>query len=134
MRKDMANNEQLGAKKSENVQETENFGTRFINFFAKYQNVIYGVIIAILVVIAAIMALNKFYFTPKNEKASAAMLAPMQYYMAGDSTSLKLALDGDDDNDGFLTIILKCLFQFLSAKIHIFFKITTPPQSFRLWG
>lgn len=48
----MANNEQLGAKKSENVQETENFGTRFINFFAKYQNVIYGVIIAILVVIA----------------------------------------------------------------------------------
>ena len=105
MRKDMANNEQLGAKKSENVQETENFGTRFINFFAKYQNVIYGVIIAILVVIAAIMALNKFYFTPKNEKASAAMLAPMQYYMAGDSTSLNLALEGDDDNDGFLTII-----------------------------
>ena len=41
----MANNEKLGAKKSENVQETESFGTRFINFFVKYQNVIFGVII-----------------------------------------------------------------------------------------
>ncbi len=101
----MANNEQLGAKKAENTQEQENFGTRFINFFVKYQNVIYGVIIAILLVIAAIIALNKFYFTPKNEKASAAMLAPMSHYMAGDSLSLNLALEGDDENDGFLTII-----------------------------
>ena len=95
----MANNEKLGAKKTENTQETESFGTRFINFFVKYQNVIYGIIIAILVIIAAIIALNKFYFTPKNHKASAAMLAPINYYMAGDSASLKLALDGDDEND-----------------------------------
>ena len=101
----MANNEKLGAKKTENAQETESFGTRFINFFVKYQNVIYGIIIAILVIIAAIIALNKFYFTPKNHKASAAMLAPINYYMAGDSASLNLALEGDDENDGFLTII-----------------------------
>lgn len=101
----MANNEQLGAKKTENTQETENFGTRFINFFAKYQNVIYGIIIAILVVIAAAIALNKFYFTPKNQKASAAMIAPINHYLAGDSLSLNQALEGDDENDGFLTII-----------------------------
>ena len=105
MNKDMANNEQLGAKKAENTQEQESFGTRFINFFVKYQNVIFGVLIAILVVIAAIIAFNKFYLTPKNEKASAAMLAPINHYMAGDSLSLQMALDGDDDNDGFLTII-----------------------------
>ncbi|MCQ2265039.1 MAG: tetratricopeptide repeat protein [Bacteroidales bacterium] len=101
----MANNEQLGAKKTENTQEKENFGTRLVNFFAKYQNVIYGVIIAILVVIAAAIALNKFYFTPRNQKASAAMIAPINHYLAGDSLSLNLALEGDDENDGFLTII-----------------------------
>lgn len=101
----MANNENLGAKKSENTQAEEGFGSRFINFFVKNQNVIYGVVIAILVVVAAILALNKFYFTPKNEKASAAMLAPINYFAASDSVSLNLALEGDDENDGFLTII-----------------------------
>lgn len=101
----MANNETLGAKKTENTQEQENFGTRFINFFVKHQNAIFGVIIAILVLIAAIIAINKFYLTPQNEKASAAMLAPMEYYMNGDSLSLNLALEGDDEKDGFLTII-----------------------------
>ncbi len=101
----MANNEQLGAKKSENTQQEENFGARFINFFAKNQNVIFGVVIAILVVAAGIIAFNKFYLTPKNEKASAAMIAPINYYLAGDSVSLNYALEGDDENDGFLTII-----------------------------
>lgn len=101
----MANNENLGAKKNENIQEKEGFGARMVNFFAKYQNVIYGVIIGILVVVAGILALNKFYFVPKNEKASAAMIAPINYFLSSDSASLNLALEGDDENDGFLTII-----------------------------
>ena len=101
----MANNEQLGAKKAENTQEKEGFGTRFINFFVKYQKVIFGVIIAILVVIAGIIAFNKFYLEPKTEKASAAMLTPINYFLTGDSLSLQKALEGDGDNEGFLDII-----------------------------
>ena len=55
----MANSENLGSKKNEQVQENENFLTRFFAFFSKYQNIIYGVIIGILVIILAILAFNR---------------------------------------------------------------------------
>ena len=52
----MANNENLGSKKIEQTQENENFVTKILSFFNKYQNIIYGVIIGILVVVLAILA------------------------------------------------------------------------------
>ena len=52
----MANTENLGSKKNEQLQENENFVTKTLSFFNKYQNIIYGVIIGVLVVILAILA------------------------------------------------------------------------------
>ncbi|MCQ2284302.1 MAG: tetratricopeptide repeat protein [Bacteroidales bacterium] len=100
----MASNEQLGTKKSEQEQGNENFVTRILAFFNKYQNIIYGVLIGLLVVVCAIIAFNRFYIQKKNGEASAAIVQPIQWLTAGDTASVKLALDGDDDNDGFLSI------------------------------
>ena len=100
----MANTENLGSKKNEQLQENENFLTRFFAFFSKYQNIIYGVIIGILVVILAILAFNRFYLQKKNAEASAQIVQPIHWFTQGDSASLKKALEGDGENDGFLDI------------------------------
>ncbi|MEG1556300.1 MAG: tetratricopeptide repeat protein [Bacteroidales bacterium] len=100
----MSNTEKLGAKKVGNTKESRNFINKTLTFFTKYQNIIYGILIGILVLICAILAFNKFYLQPKNEKAAALIVTPIQYFVQGDSTSLNLALEGDDENDGFLTI------------------------------
>jgi len=101
----MANNEKLGSKKIEQEAEKENFVTRILEFFNKYQNIIYGVIIGLLVIACAIIAFNRFYIQKKNAEASAQIVRPISLFMLGDTTSLNLALEGDDENDGFLTII-----------------------------
>ncbi|MCQ2276233.1 MAG: tetratricopeptide repeat protein [Bacteroidales bacterium] len=100
----MASNEKLGSKKTEQEEVSENFVTKTIAFFNKYQNIIYGVIIGILVVVLAIILFNKFYLQKKNGEASAQMSYPISQLMAGDSASLNRALEGNDENDGFLSI------------------------------
>jgi len=100
----MANNENLGSKKSEQLQENENFVTKVLSFFNKYQNIIYGVIIGILVIVLAIMAFNRFYVQKKNAEAAAQIVQPIQWLTKGDTASLKMALEGDGENDGFLDI------------------------------
>ncbi len=100
----MANNEKLGTKKNEQEQEKENFVTKTLAFFNKYQNIIYGVLIGLLAIAVIIIAFNRFYLQKKNGEASAAMTQPITWYMMGDSVSLNLALEGNDENDGFLAI------------------------------
>ena len=105
----MAKNEKIGAKSDDKKQENQNFITRTIDFYNKHQQVIYGVLIALLVVAFGIIAASKFYFQPRNQKAAALILAPIQYYnqaiQAGDTTAFNLALEGDEENEGFLTLI-----------------------------
>ena len=100
----MSNNEKLGAKHESHHDKTENFVTKSIHFYNKNQNAIYGVVIAILVIICGIFAFNKFYLTPKTEKAEAAIVYPIALYLSPDTASWQMALDGNDENDGFLTI------------------------------
>ncbi len=100
----MANNETLGSKKTEQEEVSENFVSKTIAFFNKYQNIIYGVIIGILVVVVAVILFNRFYLDKKNAEASAAMSYPISMLSAGDTASLNLALEGNDENDGFLSI------------------------------
>jgi len=82
----------------------EGFVVRAINFFNQYDKVIYGVTIGLLVVVGILLAFNKFYIVPQTEKASALMTAPIEYMMRTDSLSLTIALEGDDEHEGFLTI------------------------------
>lgn len=101
----MANSEKLGTKKVSEKQEKENIVTKILSFFNKNQNVIYGTLVALLVVACVIIVFNRFYIKKKNENASAQIVQPITLFRAGDTNSLNLALEGDDENDGFLTII-----------------------------
>lgn len=100
----MANTENLGSKKIEQTQEKENFVTKILAFFNKYQNIIYGVIIGVLVIVLAILAFNRFYVQKKNAEAAAQIQQPIHWLTQGDTASLKKALEGDGENDGFLDI------------------------------
>lgn len=100
----MTNKEKIGAKKESITPKKQNFITKTIEFFNTYNKIIYGVIIGILIVISAILAFKKFYLAPKSEKASMLILKPIEKMMAGDSASVLIALEGDEEMDGFLTI------------------------------
>lgn len=103
----MANTEKLGQKEENITLENEN---SVKNFFQNNQKVIYGILIGILVVIAACLALYKFYFMPRAERASEAMYGTLNAVcvngvLANDSLTLTKALEGDDEIDGFLSVI-----------------------------
>lgn len=100
----MATNENLGSKKTEQEEVKDNVVTKFLVFFNKNQNVIYGIIIGILVLACAWIAFDRFYVQKKIGEASAQIIHPITLFMAGDTASLNLALEGDDENDGFLSI------------------------------
>ena len=100
----MANNEKIGTKKVDNENESVSFVTKILEFFNKYQNIIYGIAIGILVLACAIIAFNKFYIQKKNDEASAQIVKPISLFIAGDTTSLTTALEGDQENNGFLDI------------------------------
>ena len=100
----MATNEKLGSKKIEQTEEKENFVTRTLAFFNKYSNVIYGILLAIVIVALGYVLFNKFYLQKKNNEASALMTQPINWLMAGDTASLNLALEGNDEYSGFLDI------------------------------
>ena len=100
----MATNEKLGSKKTEQTEEKENFVTKTLSFFNKYSNIIYGVIIAILIIVLGYILFNRFYLQKKNNEASAMMTQPINWLMAGDTASLNMALDGNDEFSGFLDI------------------------------
>lgn len=100
----MANTENLGSKKVEQTQENENIVTKILSFFNKYQNIIYGVIIGVLVIVLAILAFNRFYVQKKNAEAASQIQQPIRWLTQGDTASLKKALEGDGENDGFLDI------------------------------
>ncbi|MCL2290485.1 MAG: tetratricopeptide repeat protein [Bacteroidetes bacterium] len=82
----------------------ESFVVRIFNFFNQYNKIIYGIAIGLLVIIVALLAFNKFYLAPRTEKASAMMTAPIEFMMKADSLSLVMALEGDDEHEGFLSI------------------------------
>jgi len=99
--------EKLDAKKEQGQpthRSQESIVVRVLNFFNQYNKIIYGVAIGLLAIVAALLAFNKFYLVPQSEKASSLMTAPIEFMMKTDSLSLIMALEGDDEHEGFLTI------------------------------
>jgi tetratricopeptide (TPR) repeat protein len=105
----MSTKEKIGAKSDGSQSVNENIATKTIVFFNQHQNIIYGVLIALLLIIFGIVAANKFYFQPKNERGAIAILPSITQYTEGvqmrDTTKLTTALEGDGVNDGFESII-----------------------------
>jgi len=96
--------EKLDEKKEQGHHAHESFVASIFNFFNQYNKIIYGVTIGLLLIVCALLAFNKFYLTPQSEKASALMTAPMEFLAKTDSLSWTIALEGNDDIEGFLSI------------------------------
>jgi tetratricopeptide (TPR) repeat protein len=98
----------MASKKSnkipDNLQNVENALTRSEVFIEKYQKqIIYGVGVVVLIVLA-ILAFRNWYLVPRDNE-SAAKLAVCQSYFAVDSFKVALNGDGTDQCIGFKGII-----------------------------
>ncbi len=77
---------------------------RIVTCFNQHNKLVYGVVISILVILCGYFAFQKFYVTPQAENASAMMQKPIEFFQKGDSLSLTIALEGNEEFDGFLSI------------------------------
>lgn len=71
-------------------------------FFEKNKNIIFYVLLGIIVIVGGIFLYNKFIMGPKQSEAQSQMFFAEQYF---EKDSLKLAINGDGTNPGFIQII-----------------------------
>ena len=83
----------------QNVEEAVSATEKFFN---ENKKLIYGLLIAIVVIGLGILAYSRFYAQPKRVEAAEQMYHAEQSFAAG---NYALALEGDDNNPGFLEII-----------------------------
>ena len=92
--------EKSPVKKQEGIDINKSY-QKVLNYYTTHQNLIFGILVGILLLGAGIFAYTKFYQQPRNLKAMNAITQAQAYF---ESDSLMLALEGDDNADGFLTI------------------------------
>lgn len=86
----------------DNLQELESALTRTERFIESNGKVISIVVGAIVVVVAGVLAFNKFYIQPKEDEAMSQMFMAENYF---EKDSFNLAINGDGNYLGFLDII-----------------------------
>lgn len=89
-------------KTEDQIEHIESALTRAELFIEKNQKIISGVVVGVLIVVGAIFAFHRFYTVPRDAEAASYMFHAEKYFAAD---SLKLALNGDGNNLGFLDII-----------------------------
>ena len=87
---------------STGFQTVENALSRTEKYIEENQKSLTIIILAIVVVIGGYLGYKRFYLEPSNTEAQEAMYIAEKYF---ESDSLKLALEGDGENYGFLEII-----------------------------
>ena len=85
--------------RQQNMQEAV---SKTEEFFKKYGNMMYGCILAVLIAALAILAYNRFILQPKKQQATDQMAQAERWFLSGE---YELALNGDDNDPGFLEII-----------------------------
>ena len=86
----------------DNLQELESALTKTERFIESNGKVISIVVGAIVVVVAGVLAFNRFYIQPKEDEALAQMFMAENYF---EKDSFNLAINGDGNYLGFLDII-----------------------------
>jgi tetratricopeptide (TPR) repeat protein len=86
----------------DNLQELESALTRTEQFVEDNQRKITYVIGAVVVLVGAFLAFNRFYLQPKEEEALTQMFMAENYF---EKDSFNLAINGDGNYLGFLDII-----------------------------
>lgn len=96
-----ANKEKL-QHQEDGLENVEHALTSTEAFIEKYQKQITTAVLAIVVLVGAIMAYNRFYMLPLEEEAQAQMFVGEQYFA---KDSFQLALSGDGSFIGFEAVI-----------------------------
>lgn len=89
-------------KGDKNIQAVEEALSKTEQFIEKNQKVMLYVVAGLILLIGGYMAFKKFYVAPREKDAEAQMFNAEKYF---EKDSLKLALNGDGNNSGFLDII-----------------------------
>ena len=71
-------------------------------FFKEYGKILYGIVIAVLLIALAILAYNRFILQPKKQQAMDQMVRAEQWFEGG---QYELALNGDNNYPGLLEVI-----------------------------
>ncbi len=89
-------------KEEERQQNVAEAVSKTEQFFRKYSNLIYGCVIAVLVIALIVIAYNRFILQPKKAQAADQMAQAERWFEAGE---YELSLTGDDNSLGFDDII-----------------------------
>lgn len=89
-------------KEEERQQNVAEAVSKTEQFFKKYSNLIYGCVIAVLVIALLVIAYNRFILQPKKAQATDQMAQAERWFEAGE---YELSLTGDDNSLGFDDII-----------------------------
>lgn len=84
------------------IEAVENVLSRSEQFIEDNQKIVTIVVLAIVAVVGLYLAYNKWYLKPLEEEANSQMFVAEQYF---ERDSFNLALNGDLNYPGFLTII-----------------------------
>ncbi|MFW5663883.1 MAG: tetratricopeptide repeat protein [bacterium] len=85
-----------------NIVAVEEALSKSEQFIERNQNLLIGVVAAIVLIIAGYIGYTRFILEPKEQEARAEIFMAEQYF---EQDSLRLALEGDGANLGFLDII-----------------------------
>ncbi len=91
----------MSEKKTEHVERNDAINA-LDSFWKRNQKVITGVLVAIVVIVGGWFLYKQYVVKPKETKAQEAIWKAEEYYRMD---SLKLALNGDGTNKGFLYVI-----------------------------
>jgi len=89
-------------KTEDKIAAVEHALDRGEQFFEKNKNMIFYVLLGIIIIVGGIFAYKKFILGPKQIEAQAAMFYAEKYF---EKDSLKLAMNGDGTNPGFIQIL-----------------------------
>ncbi len=87
---------------ADNLQELESALTKTEQFIEDNQKIISYIVGGVIIVVAAILGVNKFYLQPKEDEALSQMFMAVDYF---EKDSFNLAINGDGNYLGFLDII-----------------------------
>src|SRR5690554_6862129 len=90
------------AQQPDNLQELESALTRTERFIEDNQKPITYAVVAVLVVVIAVLGVNRFYIQPRQDEALSQMFMAENYF---ERDSFNLAINGDGNYLGFLDII-----------------------------
>jgi tetratricopeptide (TPR) repeat protein len=86
----------------DNLQELESALTKTERFIEENQKPITYAVIAVIVVVTALLGINRFYLQPRQQEAQSQMFMAENYF---ERDSFNLAINGDGNYLGFLDII-----------------------------